>query len=110
MDKKKLAKLEAAGWEAGSTRDFLQLSDEEAAFVASKVALAQALKAFRAKQDLSQVEAARLLRSSQSRVAKMEAADQTVTVDLILRSLFKLGATQRDAADALRPRRTAKAH
>ena len=110
MDKKKLAKLEASGWKAGSAQDFLQLSDEEAAFVESKVALAQALKAFRAEQDLSQVEAAQLLRSSQSRVAKMEAADQTVTVDLILRSLFKLGATQKDVADALRPRRAAKAH
>lgn len=110
MDKKKLAKLEAAGWKAGSAQDFLQLSDEEAAFVESKVALAQAFKAFRAEQDLSQVEAAHILRSSQSRVAKMEAADQTVTVDLILRSLFKLGATQKDVADALRPRRTVKAH
>ena len=44
------------------------------------------------------------------KLAKMEAADQTVTVDLILRSLFKLGATQKDVADALRPRRAAKAH
>ena len=109
MDKKKLAKLEAAGWAAGSAQDFLQLSNEEAAFVELKVALARALRAQRSDQHLSQVEAAKRLSSSQSRVAKMESADRSVTVDLILRSLFKLGATQKEIAKAITARKTAKA-
>lgn len=105
MDKRKRTKLEAAGWTVGTPREFLNLSDEEAAFVEFKLALSKTLRAVRASHDLSQVEAAKLLRSSQSRVAKMEASDPSVSVDLLVRSLFRLGAQPSDIAKALRPRR-----
>ena len=62
-------------------------------------------KALRAAQELSQVDVAKRLHSSQSRVAKMEASDPSVSVDLLVRSLFKLGAQPGDIAKALRPRR-----
>ena len=84
---------------------FLRLSDEEAAFVEFKLALSKTLQALRAAQELSQVDVARRLRSSQSRVAKMEASDPRVSVDLLVRSLFRLGAQPGDIAKALRPRR-----
>jgi hypothetical protein len=35
MDKRKKQRLERAGWTAGSARDFLELSDKEAALLAS---------------------------------------------------------------------------
>ena len=108
MDKKKIARLEAAGWTVGSAQHFLELSEEEAAFVEVKVALAGALRTRRTERHLSQVEAAKRLHSSQSRVAKMEAADPSVTLDLIVRSLFQLGGTQKDFIKALNPRKTAK--
>ena len=105
MDKRKRAKLRAAGWAVGTRREFLRLSDEEAAFVEFKLALSKTLQALRAAQELSQVDVARRLRSSQSRVAKMEASDPRVSVDLLVRSLFRLGAQPGDIAKALRPRR-----
>ena len=105
MDKRKRAKLRAAGWTVGTPREFLGLSDEEAAFVEFKLALSKTLQALRAAQELSQVEVARRLQSSQSRVAKMEASDPSVSVDLLIRSLFRLGAQPGDIAKALCPRR-----
>src|SRR5206468_10146203 len=107
MDKRKRTKFTAAGWTVGTPREFLRLSDEEAAFVEFKLALSKTLQALRAVQELSQVDVARRLQSSQSRVAKMEASDPSVSVDLLVRSLFKLGAQPGDIAKALRPRRRA---
>jgi predicted XRE-type DNA-binding protein len=101
MDKARRAKLEAAGWTVGTPQEFLNLTDEDAAFIEIKVALAAALKERRLGQKLSQVEAAKLLRTSQSRVAKMEFADKTVTVDLLIRSILKLGGTRELLAAAI---------
>ena len=101
MDKAKRKRLEARGWRVGPASDFLGLSAEEAALVEMKVSLSQALRARREARGLSQVALAKRLRSSQSRVAKMEAADQTVSIDLPLRGLVVLGATPRDIARVL---------
>jgi predicted XRE-type DNA-binding protein len=109
MDKRKRARLGTAGWTVGTPREFLGLSDEEAAFVEFKLALSKKLRSLRTAQELSQVDVARRLRSSQSRVAKMEASDASVSVDLLVRSLFKLGAQPGDIAKAIRPRRKAAA-
>jgi hypothetical protein len=93
----------------GTAREFLKLSDEEGAFVECKLALSKTLQSPRADQELSQVEVAKRLQSSQSRVAKMEASHSSVSaVDLLVRSLFKLGAQPVDIAKALRPRRRAE--
>jgi len=97
----KRARLAAAGWKVGSASEFLGLDAEEAAFVDLKVALSQSLRQWRTRQRLTQGELAKRLRSSQSRVAKMEAADRTVSVDLLVRSLFKLGAKPKDIARAI---------
>ncbi len=107
MDKRKRAKLRAAGWTVGTPREFLGLSDEEAAFVEFKLALSKTLQALRMAQELSQLEVAKRLQSSQSRVAKMEASDPGVSIDLLVKSLFRLGAQPSDIAKALRPRRKA---
>ncbi len=109
MNKTKRARLEARGWKVGTAADFLELSPEEAAFVETKLALSQTLRHRRTAQRLSQAALAKRLRSSQSRVAKMEAADATVSVDLLLRALFALGATPTDIAKALRSRSPAVA-
>jgi len=101
MDKVKRAKLEAAGWAVATSKEFLNLSDEAAAFVEVKVALAAALGARRMEQRLSQIEAAKRLRSSQSRVAKMEAADKSVSLDLLMKSILRLGGTREMIAAAL---------
>ena len=96
------AKLEARGWSVGSTQDFLLLSDAESALVDLRLALSQSLRSLRKRRGLSQVELARRLKSSQSRVAKMEAGDASVSVDLLVRSLFAIGARPKDLAKAIR--------
>jgi DNA-binding XRE family transcriptional regulator len=98
MDKRKRQRLEAAGWRVGSTADFLGLSDEEAALVEVKLGLASALRKQRSRRGMTQAELGRLLGSSQSRVAKMEAADPSVSIDLMVRSLLRMGASRKDVA------------
>jgi DNA-binding transcriptional regulator YiaG len=109
MKKSKRARLEAHGWRVGNATDFLELGAEEAALVETKLALSGSVRDRRRKQGLSQAELARRLRSSQSRVAKMEAADPTVSADLLLRALFALGATPSDVATVIRKGRPSAA-
>ena len=47
------------------------------------------------------IQLAKLLKSSQSRVAKMEAGDPTVSADLLLRSLRATGAHPRQIGRAI---------
>lgn len=101
MKTSKRKKLRAAGWKISSTREFLGLSDEEAAFVELKLTLSASLKECRKSQGLSQSELAKRLRSSQSRVAKMEASDPAVSVDLLIRALLAAGAKRKDIARAI---------
>ena len=101
MNASKRKKLQAAGWKVGSTREFLGLSDEEAAFVELKLTLSNSLKKCRTNQGLSQTELAKRLRSSQSRVAKMEASDPAVSIDLLIRALLAAGAKKKDIAKAI---------
>ena len=91
-------RLEAAGWKAGNTADFLNLSPEEAAFVELKVSLARHLRLCREDKGLTQTQVAEYVGSSQSRVAKMESADPEVSVDLIVRTLLTLGVTRKGLA------------
>jgi ribosome-binding protein aMBF1 (putative translation factor) len=96
MKARKRHRLEEAGWKVGSAREFLNLTDEEDAVIDLKLALARAVREERSKRKLSQQQLGRLLGSSQSRVAKMEAGDSSVSIDLLVRSLLKMGAGRRD--------------
>jgi DNA-binding XRE family transcriptional regulator len=98
MDDRKRKRLEAKGWKVGSTKDLLQLSDEEEAYIDLRLKLAEGLKARRADKGLTQIQLAKVIRSSQSRVAKMEAGDPTVSLDLLVRSLLALGASNSELA------------
>ena len=95
MDSKKKKNLKAKGWATGDASDFLGLSPEEARFIDLKIALKDSLKAERLKQNITQVELAKMIGSSQSRVAKMEAGDPSVSVDLLLKALLTLGVTNK---------------
>lgn len=94
LEKKK--RLEAAGWRVGTVSEFLGLTDEEEALIELKLDLARAVRTERVRRRLTQEELGKLLGSSQSRVAKMEAGDPTVSIDLLVRSLLRLGASRRD--------------
>lgn len=96
MKTDKLERLQAVGWKVGSAEDFLQLSDEEARLVTLKLSLISAVKKSRIKRKLSQIDLAQRMRSSQSRIAKIEAGDPSVSLDLIVRALIASGANTHD--------------
>ena len=98
MKSSKREKLEKAGWKIGSVDEILSLSPEESAFIEMKLALCDSVKSMRTKKRLSQTEFAKLISSSQSRVAKIEAGDSSVSIDLVMKSLLCLGATKKDVA------------
>lgn len=101
MNTTKKKRLEAKGWKVGTPADFLNLSPEEAAYVELKLTLSKNLQEYRRNKKLTQDELARLLKSSQSRIAKMEAGDPSVSLDLLVRSLLALGASKKHLAQML---------
>lgn len=102
MDAKQKKRLKADGWRFGSYADFLGLTDAEVVLVELRASLAAALKARRARLGVTQVELAKRLRSSQSRVAKMEAGNSAVSFELLMRALLVLGVSRRELAGAIR--------
>ena len=98
MRETKRKKLEAKDWRIGTPKDFLGMSNEEEAYVNLRLKLAEGLKARRQSRGITQMGLARTIKSSQSRVAKMEAGDPTVSLDLLVKSLFALGASNRELA------------
>ena len=98
MKKAKRGRLERAGWKVGSVREFLALTDEEASFIELKLALSSELRRRRERAGLTQTALAKLIESSQSRVAKIESGDRSVTLDLIVRSLLVMGTSRRELA------------
>ena len=101
MKPTKRRRLEAKGWRLTSAEEFLGLSKEEVALVEMKLALADAVKAQREKSHLSQIELAARMKSSQSRIAKIEAGDPSVSLELLVRAVLSAGATKKDVARAL---------
>jgi len=101
MNKSKIEKLNKNGWMVGSVSDFLSLSAEESAYVELKVSLSRYLHQTRTKKHWTQEQLAKKLKSSQSRVAKMEKGDPSVSVDLLVKSLFALGTSKNELAKAI---------
>lgn len=91
MNEEKRKRLEAKGWKSGTVAEFLGLSEEESALIELRLAFSNALKEKRLEYDMTQVAFAKKLHTSQSRLAKMEAGDSSVTIDLLVRNLFAVG-------------------
>jgi len=104
MKRSKRERLESAGWRVGIAAEFLGLSPEESAFVEMKLALADGVRRRRQAKRLTQVQLAAWIGSSQSRVAKMETADRTVSIDLLVRTLLAMGASRAEVARVIRAR------
>jgi len=101
MKADKRRRLESKGWKVGSAKDFLNLTDEEAEFIELHLSLAALLAKRRKSLGYTQTEVAVLLGSSQSRVAKMESGDPSVSVDLLIRSLLTLGVGRKQVGRAI---------
>lgn len=102
MNKTKQERLEQAGWKVGSAEDFLELTPEEVQYIELKLILSNAVKERRQEMALTQAGFAEKVGSSQSRIAKMEKGDPSVSIDLLIKSLFALDATRQDLSEWLR--------
>ena len=98
IHKQKVKNLEKRGWKIGSAKEFLNLSEEESSYIELKIKLSTNLRKLRTERNLTQVELAKIIKSSQSRVAKLETGDPSVSLDLIIRSLLALGTSQKEIA------------
>ena len=109
MDARKRKKLEAAGWRVGSADEFLGLTPEEVALIDLKLSLASLVRSVRQRSGLSQQTLAARLGSSQSRVAKLEAGDTSVSLDLLVKAALAAGAGKTDLARAITEKRRVRA-
>lgn len=98
MRENKRKRLEAKGWRVSTTKDFLNLTQAEETLIDLRLKLAEGLKKRRVRSRLTQVDLAKAVQSSQSRVAKMEAGDPSVSLDLLVRSLIALGTSSKELA------------
>ncbi|MCK5799055.1 MAG: helix-turn-helix domain-containing protein [Deltaproteobacteria bacterium] len=105
MREVKRKRLEATGWKVGEVDDFLDLTAQELEYINLRLRLAEGLRARRRKQRLTQVDLAKRIGSSQSRVAKMESGDPSVTIDLLIRALFAIGGSREDLAQWIASRK-----
>jgi DNA-binding XRE family transcriptional regulator len=105
MRQSKRTGLGKKGWRLGTAAEFLELTDEELTVIELKLALGNALKERREEQRLTQTAFAKAIASSQSRVAKMEAGDPSVSLDLLVKSMLTLGASRRDVANIIAGKR-----
>lgn len=101
MDAAKRKRLKKGGWRTGSVAEFLHLSKEESQLVEMKLRLSDLVKKARTRSGISQMRLAQRLGSSQSRVAKIEAADPSVSLDLLVRASLVTGASRKELARAI---------
>jgi len=109
MHSNKRKRLEAKGWQVGSAKEFLGLSFQEEAYIEIKLRLAESLRNQRLRRQMTPSDLARTIKSSQSRVAKMEAGEASVSLDLLVRTLLALGASGSNLTRWLSPRKSAPA-
>jgi DNA-binding XRE family transcriptional regulator len=110
MREAKQRRLAAKGWKTGDAKDFLGLSEQEEVYIDLRLRLAEGLKSRRIQRRLTQIELAKAVQSSQSRIAKMESGDPTVSLDLLIKSLLALGASARELARIIAAPAPAPAH
>ncbi len=101
MNSEKRRRLEEAGWQSVTVDEFLGLTPQESALIEMRLSLSRYLKKLRTKQQLTQQALAKKIKSSQSRVAKMESGDPSSSLDLIINTLLEIGATPQEIGEVI---------
>ena len=101
MEKKKKNLLKKHGLKVGTVTEFLDLSKEDEIMIELRLSLGELISSARKRMKISQEKLAKKLGSSQSRVAKMEQADPTVSIDLLIKSLIRMGVDRKEVARAI---------
>lgn len=102
MDRAKKESLEKKGWKVGDIDEYLGLTPAEMVIVEMKAGLAEALAKKRKKSGLTQIEASAKAKTSQSRFAKAEHSDSSVSLELMIKLFFSLGADKKELFKVLR--------
>jgi ribosome-binding protein aMBF1 (putative translation factor) len=101
MDKKKRQQLEEKGFRVGSAADFLELTQEEEAYIDIRLDFSNLVKTQRVKRGWTQEQLARAIGSSQSRIAKLEGGDLGISMDLMMKALLRLGSSKKQIGKLL---------
>jgi ribosome-binding protein aMBF1 (putative translation factor) len=89
------------GWVEGSVKELMDLDSADMEYIETRLALTRAIREERKKQHITQVTLAARMKTTQSRVAKIEKGDPTISMDMILRGFFTLGLTRKELAKAM---------
>jgi ribosome-binding protein aMBF1 (putative translation factor) len=101
LSKERKAKLQKAGFKVGTVQEFLGLSDAEMMIIDMRIALGKRIRTARERQHLTQTDLAKRIRSSQPRVAKIEAGEEGVSLDLMTKAALAVGMTRKQIAKAI---------
>jgi transcriptional regulator with XRE-family HTH domain len=101
MKKAHKERLERAGWKVGTASELLGLTEAEEALVEAKLRLGDVVRTLRQEKHLSQAELAKLMGSSQSRVAKVENRDPEVSLELQMKAVFAASPSARREFEGL---------
>ena len=96
MRKAKRERLERAGYKLTDTQKFLNFSEEEMSVIDLKISLIQKLRDVRKSAGVTQKQLAKLMKSSQSRVAMLESGSSDASLELICKALFTLGVSPKE--------------
>lgn len=107
MKKAKQERLKKAGYKFTDAQKFLNLSDEEMAVIDLKISLVQKLRDVRKAAGITQKQLAKLMKSSQSRVAMLESGSSDASLELICKALFTLGVSPRELGKTISSPRAA---
>ena len=88
MNRAQKERFERSGWKVGTPSELLGLTKAEEALVDAKLRLGAVVRTLRLRRHLSQAALAKLIGSSQPRVAKLENRDPEVSLDLQMKAIF----------------------
>ena len=101
MNANTLEKLKKAGWASGDAADFLDMSEEERSYLEAKLRLARKVEEIRKKGGLSQAALASAMKTSQPNIARMERKSESVSLDMLFKTLISLGLSAKKIASLL---------
>ena len=107
MKKARRQALEKRGFKITQTQEFLGLSDEDMALIDLKIQLIRKLREVRLKRGITQTGLAKMMQTSQSRIAMLEGGSSDVSLDLVCRALFTLGVSKKELATTISAKRAA---
>ncbi len=94
MKNDKIKKLKSRGWSVGNTQDFLGLSNAEMELIDLKIKGSAMLREQRKRYGLTQTDLAKLIGSSQPRIAGMESGEPNFSFDLLIKALLAMNPDQ----------------